>query len=206
MFAQRPFVSQFICICSKLSFKNYLQQRQQSLLVSLTHSSNPTSINWAVWMSTRKENQTLQGESFVRLWNTWGLFNKTFSSNITFKTRGWMHQCAHSGTILSNKPDIGVVVARVTPLLPCTCWSLRCFPLAIWASLRWKLKQSSNLADKKIKCAKLQQWQQKICGQRLKRHQSAKPHCGWTHFWVFIVLKEKQENRKKRPFGFAAWV
>lgn len=209
MFAQSPFVSQFISSCSKLSFKNCLQQ-QQSLLVSLRHSSSPTSISWAArCLLERKINS---GKLFfflhtpmrmlVRLCDTWGLFNKTSSSNITLKPDGGctsVHIQVQYYPTASQIPVSGG--GRVRLLLPGSCWSLRCFPSAILASLRWNLEQSSSLAEMKIKRAELQQ---KICARWLKRHQSAKPHLGWTHSWLFIVLKEKAKTtrEKRRPFGF----
>lgn len=125
--------------------------------------------------------------------------NNFFFIKYYLETRGWMHQRAHLGAILSNsKPDTCVGRGGWGLLLPGSCWSLRCFPSAILASLRWNLEQSSALAEMKIKCAELQQ---KICARRLKRHQSAKPHLGWTHFWLFIVLKEKAKTTRGKRGG-----
>lgn len=85
MFAQSPFVSQFISSRSKLSFKNCWQQQQQC------HFSE-------AFIKSYQYKSILENCFFfffflhtpmrmlVRLCDTWGLFNKTSSSsNITLK-------------------------------------------------------------------------------------------------------------------------
>lgn len=98
-----------------------------------------------------------------------------------------MPQRAHSGPILSNKPDICVS----GPKSDC-CFLTRAeafVVLAILASLR-----SSSLAEMKTKGAKTRRWQQKV-GPWMNSLLS---------FLLAITKIIKKERGKKRPFSFAA--
>lgn len=205
MFAQSPFVSQFICSRSKLSFNNCLQQ-QQSLLVSLRHSSSPTSRSWAArCLLERKINSgkllfffpffTLQWECSLGCVTLGDYSTKLLHQILPWNQRLDAPACTFRCNTIQQQSGEGQGQGQAA-----ASW-LMLKPSAILAPLRWNLEQSSSLAEMKIKRPELQQ---KICARRLTRHQSAKPHLGWTH-WC-LKKKQKQQEKKRRPFGFSARV